>query len=164
MRRRLAVCAAAIATAGAALAFAQDDAAPAPPAAWSTRPEVPGAARTLVPFGIETTAAGPRAWALGRAGDATLVLQRSPEGGWSAARLATGRPVGGDAPQHAGELTADGHGAVLLAQPTRLFTRAPGAAFTRRARPGRRAGGGRAARRRRPGHGDRPHAAGGDRR
>ena len=56
---------------------------------------------------------------------------------------ATGRPVGGDAPQHAGELTADGHGAVLLADPTPdrgLFTRAPGAAFARRARPGRGAG------------------------
>ena len=136
MRRRLAVCAATIATAGAALAFAQDDPVPAPPAAWSTRPEVPGAARTLVPFGVETTSAGPRAWALGRAGDATLVLQRSPGGGWSATRLATGRPAGGEAPQHAGELTADGHGAVLLAQPTQLFTRAPGAAFTAAPDPG----------------------------
>ena len=84
MRRWLAVGAAAIATAGAALAFAQDGGAPAAPAPWSTRPEVPGAARTLVPFGVETTPAGPRAWALGRAGDAT----RRPVG---ARRAAAGR-------------------------------------------------------------------------
>ena len=136
MRRWLALGAAAIATAGAALAFAQGGGAPAEPAPWSTRPEVPGAARTLVPFGVETTPAGPRAWALGRAGDATVVLSRAPGGGWSAARLAAGRPVGGEAPQHAGEMTADGHGAVLLAEPTRLFTRAPGAAFTAAPDPG----------------------------
>ncbi len=136
MKRWLALGAAAIATAGAALVFAQGGGAPAEPAPWSTRPEVPGAARTLVPFGIETTPAGPRAWALGRAGDATVVLWRAPGGGWSAARLATGRPVGGEAPQHAGEMTADGHGAVLLAEPTRLFTRAPGAAFTAAPDPG----------------------------
>jgi hypothetical protein len=136
VRRWVALGASAIATAGAALAFAQGNGAPAEPAPWSTRPEVPGAARTLVPFGVETTPAGPRAWALGLAGDATVVLQRAPGGGWSAARLATGRPVGGQAPQHAGEMTADGHGAVLLAEPTRLFTRAPGAAFTGAPDPG----------------------------
>ena len=136
MRRWVALGATAVATAAAALAFAQDGGAPAAPAPWSTRPEVPGAARTLVPFGVETTPAGPRAWALGRAGDATVVLSRSPGGGWSAARLASGRPVGGEAPQHAGEMTADGHGAVLLAEPTRLFTRAPGAAFTAAPDPG----------------------------
>ncbi len=136
MRRWVALGAAAIATAGAALALAQGGGAPAEPASWSTRPEVPGAARTLVPFGIETTPDGPRAWALGRAGDATVVLWRAPGGGWSAARLASGRPVGGEAPQHAGEMTADGHGAVLLADPTRLFTRAPGAAFAAAPDPG----------------------------
>jgi hypothetical protein len=134
--RRLAAGAAAIATVGAALAFAQGGGAPAEPAPWSTRPEVPGAARTLVPFGIETTPAGSRAWALGRAGDATVVLSRAPGGGWTSARLATGRPIGGEAPQHAGEMTGDGHGAVLLADPTRLFTRAPGAEFTAAPDPG----------------------------
>lgn len=136
MRRWLALGAAAVATAGAALALAQEGGAPAAPAVWSTRPEVPGVARTLVPFGIETTASGPRAWALGRAGDATVVLARAPGGGWSVAPVATGRPVGGEAPQHAAELNADGHGAILLAEPTRLFTRAPGAAFGAAPDPG----------------------------
>lgn len=136
MRRWLALGAAAIATAGAALALAQDGGAPAAPTAWVTRPEVPGTARTLVPFGIEATSAGPRAWALGRVDDATVVLSRAPSGAWSSTPLAAGRPVGGDAPQHAGELTPDGHGAVLLAAPTRLFTRAPGGAFTAAPDPG----------------------------
>ena len=134
MKRRLALAAVAATAAGAALAFAQGGSAPAEPVVWTTRPEVPGAARTLVPFGIETTTAGPRAWALGVEAGATVVLQRAPGGGWTAAHLAGGRPVGGEkAPQHAAELSADGHGAVLLAEtnsPAKLFTRAPGAAFT----------------------------------
>ena len=74
---------------------------------------------------------------------------RAPGGGWSAARLATGRPVGGEAPQHAGEMTADGHGAVLLAEPTQAVHPRAGRRVHRRARPRRRAGGRRAARRRR---------------
>ncbi|WP_270006397.1 hypothetical protein [Solirubrobacter deserti] len=59
-----------------------------------------------------------------------------PRGGWTATRLAAGPPVGAEAPQHAGEMTADGHGAVLLAEPTRLFTRAPAAEFTAAPDPG----------------------------
>ncbi|WP_445149477.1 hypothetical protein [Baekduia sp. Peel2402] len=128
-------------TAGLTLAFAQTGGAPGAPATWSTRPEVPGAARVLVPFGIETTAQGNRAWALGRDDDDTVVLQRTPgdAGAWTAAPLpAAGRPVGGDAaPEHAAELTADGHGAILLAdpahpeQPATLLTRAPGSGFLR---------------------------------
>ncbi|MDA0183651.1 hypothetical protein OJ997_25305 [Solirubrobacter phytolaccae] len=136
MRRWPALVAVVLAVAGAALALAQDGGAPAAPAPWSTRPEVPGGARTLVPFGIETTGAGAHAWALGRAGNETVVLTRAASGAWSTAPLATGAPVGGAAPQHAGEMTADGHGAVLLAAPTRLFTRAPGAAFTAAPDPG----------------------------
>ncbi len=137
MRRWLAGLAAGIVAGGAALALAtngQPPPAPKPPP--STRPEVPGAARTLVPFGIETTADGPRAWALGQAGERTVVLQRAPLGGWSSAPLpVAGRPVGGSAPQHAGELSEDGHGAVLLADPelpdqdARLLVRAPGGTF-----------------------------------
>ena len=109
-------------TAGLTLAFAQSGGAPGAPAPWSTRPEVPGAARALVPFGIETTPQGARAWALGRDGDDTVVLQRAPggAGAWTAtglpAAVAGARPVGGDAaPEHAAELTSDGHGAILLA-------------------------------------------------
>ena len=139
MRRRAASVAVGLAAIGAglALALAADGQAPADPALPpGARPEVPGAARTLVPFGIETTADGPRAWALGQSGGRTVVLQRAPRGGWSSTPLpVAGQPVGGTAPQHAGELTADGRGAVLLADPgqpdqdAQLLVRAPGATF-----------------------------------
>ncbi|MDA0159990.1 hypothetical protein OM076_06940 [Solirubrobacter ginsenosidimutans] len=140
MRRRPAAIAVAIASVGAALALAltadgQPGSVPGLPS--GARPEVPGSARTLVPFGIETTADGFRAWALGQAAARTVVLQRAPNGGWSSTGLpVTGRPVGGSAPQHAGELSADGHGAILLADPdhpgqdAQLLVRAPGGAFT----------------------------------
>ena len=140
MRRRPAAIAVAIASLGAglALALAANGQTPAVPELPSgARPEVPGSARTLVPFGIETTPDGARAWALGQAEGRTVVLQRAPHGGWSSTPLpVAGRPVGGSAPQHAGEVAADGHAAVLLADPdhpdqdAQLLVRAPGGAFT----------------------------------
>lgn len=95
-------------------------------------------ADTLVPFGMENTPAGPRAWALGNFGAATVILTGAPDGGWtrSGDPIPDTEPVGGTrAPQHAGEMTADGHGAVLLADrgpsaaEARLFVRAPRGAF-----------------------------------
>ena len=139
MRRRPAAIAAVVASAAAVVAVAfgaADEPAPAPVFPPGARPEVPGVARTLVPFGIETTTDGSRAWALGQSAGRTVVLQRAPLGGWASAALpVSGVPVGGTAPQHAGELAADGRGAILLADPehpeadAQLLVRAPGAPF-----------------------------------
>jgi hypothetical protein len=141
-RRLLSVAAVAALAGGAAFALA-DDPAPTAPTDWRTRPEVPGVARTLVPFGTQTTADGPRTWALGQAEGTTVVLHRAPSGGWSADRLLErGAPVGGPAPQHAGEMAPDGRAAVLLADPAdpaadaTLLTRDPDGAFTPAPAPG----------------------------
>ena len=147
MRRRLAAAAVALTgLAGGAFALAQagDPAPPAGPPARHTLPQVPGSARTLVPFGMQATADGPRAFALGQAGGTTVVLTRGAAGGWSPSAALTGAggaalepvaPVGAGAPQHAAELSPDGHGALLVVPRARpgddatLLTRAPGDGF-----------------------------------
>ncbi len=139
VRRWAAVVAGGLATLGAGLALAltaDGQTPPDPGFPAGARPEVVGSARTLVPFGIETTADGPRAWALGQAAGRTVVLRRAPRGGWTSAPLpVAGKPVGGAAPQHAGEVAADGRGAILLADPdqpdrdAQLLVRAPGETF-----------------------------------
>ncbi|MDX6702066.1 MAG: hypothetical protein QOF26_2292 [Baekduia sp.] len=150
--RRAAVAVLACLAIGGALALADQGGTPPAPtaaAAWTTRPEVPGAATTLVPFGMEATDAGSRAWALGTEGNATVVLRRGvggdgSDGGWGpvGVPLAGLAPVGGSAPQHAAELSDDGHGALLaVARSTpgaeaSLYTRAPGAGFVAAPAPG----------------------------
>jgi hypothetical protein len=150
--RRAAVAALACLAIGGALALADPGGPPPSPSApsvWTTRPEVPGAATRLVPFGMEVTDAGSRAWALGSEGAATVVLRRGVggdrgDGGWApvGTPLAGLAPVGGAAPQHAAELSDDGHGALLaVARDTAgaeasLYTRAPGAAFVAAPAPG----------------------------
>lgn len=131
------------------------------------RPEMPGSARHLVPIGVERVDSpsvpealdtGRRVWALGRT-DATpgrlVFLERRDGGAWHAHRPPEGTsdllPIGqkvGDAPytmdgapQHAAEMTADGHGAFLGARisfPDEVFllTRRPGEAFEVAPAPG----------------------------
>ncbi len=143
--RRLAIAAVAAAvTAGAALAFAQSDGAPVVRPAVVDPPGGPRRRRGR--SSVRDRADAPPGRARGRS--AATATRRSC---CSAPRAAAGRrrrcrrPAGrwaATAPQHAGEMTADGHGAVLLAdpehpeQPATLFTRAPGAAFAAAPDPG----------------------------
>ncbi|WP_022929851.1 hypothetical protein [Patulibacter americanus] len=147
MTRRALIAVALTAVAGGATFALAQDPAPEAPQTWRTRPEVPGVATTLVPFGVEATADGARAWALGQAGGKTVVLRRAPGGGWTADRLPGGGPpvgsppVGVGAPQHAGETAPDGRAAVLLsdadpAADATLLTRDPGGAFVAAPVPG----------------------------
>ena len=131
---------------GVSVAAAQDGGGAAPAPSWTTTPQVPGSAHRLVSFGFEAAADGSqRAWALGEAGEATVLLTRAAGGAWAtvAPRLEGLAAAGGQAPQHAAEMAADGHGALLAvpageASPADavLFTRAPGGTFARAAAPG----------------------------